>query len=334
MPEPPTLAALADPECIDAAVTRTVRGKRRRPDVAWFLLERDRHVQRLAAALADGTWRPSRFVPLRIRDPKPRVIARASVADRVVCTAIADLIGPLFLRSASEIDFACRPGFGTHRAILRLLHGVQRHRFVLHLDVRAYFPSIDVDRLAGVLHAKVVDAGLRAVLTRVLDAGRGFFDPPGVRRFARLQDDWPPRGRGLPMGSVTSQLFAAHVYLQALDHRVKRVLKAPVAVRYVDDLFVFGDRRADLRAWRADLVHWAWHERGLRWKHPNARILSCAGHLDGLGVRIRRDSIEALPRTWRRLRRRFRAFVREGAMSRTELAESLRSTLATSFRFG
>ena len=39
-------------------------------------------------------------------------------------------------------------------------------------------------------------------------------------------------------------------------------------------------------------------------KHPSARILSCAGHLDALGWRIRREGLEALPAILRRIRRR------------------------------
>ncbi|MBK8979835.1 MAG: RNA-directed DNA polymerase [Planctomycetes bacterium] len=333
MAEPSTLTALCDPDRFDAAVTLAVRGKRRRADVAWFLFERDRNVARLTAALANGTWRPGRFDALRIRDPKPRVIARASVADRIVQTAVAQLIAPGFLRSASEIDFACRAGFGTHRAILALLHAVRRHRFAVHLDVRSYFPSIELERLTTLIARRVRDRGLRVVIDRILAAGRGFYDPPAVRRDAGIAPDWPPAGRGLPIGAVTSQLFAAHVYLQELDHRVKRVLRVPAAVRYVDDLFLFGDRRADLRAWRSDVAEWCLAERGLRLKHPQARILSCAGHLDALGVRIRRDGIEPGARAWRRLRVRLRRCVRDGDPTLGELRTSLRSQFATSFRF-
>lgn len=124
---------------------------------------------------------------------------------------------------------------------------------------------------------------------------------PEVRRFARLTDDWPPPGRGLPIGASTSQFLATHVYLMGLDHHIKRVLKVPSYVRYGDDICCFGDRRADLRAWRAAIGQWLWHERGLRLKHPEARILSCAGRLDALGHRVQRAGIAPLGRARRRL---------------------------------
>jgi len=322
---------LVTPEHIERAVDLTTRGKRRRPDVAWFLFERDRHVARIRTQLENASWRPGRFRRLYVHDPKPRVIARAPVADRVVHTAVADLCAPVFLRSALDDDFACRPGKGTHRAVLALLRAVRRHRFALHLDVRAYFPSIDVDVLRGLLAARIRDDAFLAVVDRVLDSGRGFFDAPEVRRYARLDDDWPPRGRGLPMGAVTSQLFAAHVYLLAFDHFVKRELRVPGYVRYVDDLFVFGDRRSELRAWREAIGAWLKRERGLRLKHPRARVLSCGGHLDALGARIRRDGVEPLPVTWKRMRRRVRAFVQDGTATVSQFRLSMESSLGTVF---
>lgn len=105
----------------------------------------------------------------------------------------------------------------------------------------------------------------------------------------------------------------------------------PSYVRYVDDIFLFGDRRADLRAWRSAVGDWLARERGLRLKHPNARVLSCAGHLDALGARIRRDGVEPLPKTWKRMRRRVHAYVREGEVTRAAFRRSMESSLGMAF---
>lgn len=142
------------------------------------------------------------------------------------------------------------------------------------------------------------------VVHTALEGGRGLYASPQARAWTGLGPDWPPPNQGLPMGALTSQFLATHVNLCGLDHFIKRELKVPGYLRYVDDLLLLGDTRADLRRWRCAVGTWLWERRHLRLKHPKARILSCAGHLDVLGHRVTRGEHRPLPRTWRRYRRR------------------------------
>lgn len=314
---------LCNVDALDLAIERTVRGKRRRPDVAWFLFRRDRELAGLARELCDDIYHPSPFELLIIRDPKRRVIARVPLRDRVVQTALVTQMEPIFLPSLMPEAFASRLGYGTARAVLRLLALVQRHRFVLHLDIRSYFPSVDIARLSDLLAARIRDERFLRVVGRVLEHGRGLYDDQQTRSVAGIASDWPPPSRGLPIGSYMSQFFAAHVYLSALDHRVKRALKVPGYLRYVDDLFLFGERRADLVAWRADVAAWLDRERGHRLKHPDAPVLPCGGHLDALGCRVRRSGITPLPRATKRLLTRVIQELRRPGSGRTDFARSL-----------
>jgi hypothetical protein len=56
------------------------------------------------------------------------------------------------------------------------------------------------------------------------------------------------RARGLPIGNLTSQ-FWANVFLNPLDHFIRRELKLPAYLRYVDDFLLFADDKASL--WQA-----------------------------------------------------------------------------------
>lgn len=295
---------LIDADHLDRAATLTCRGKRRRADVALFLLRREEVLEDLQARLTEGRWTPAPLERIRIREPKPRVIIRAPIADRIVHTALVLLMEPVLTRSLRPESYACRPGFGTHRAVLALLGAMRRHRYVLHLDIRSYFPSIDLGVLRGLIHRRIRDGAFLEVVDRVLAAGAGAYDDPGVRQLARIAATWPPPGRGLPIGWYTSQLFAAHVYLDAMDHTIKRELSVPDYVRYVDDFFLFGDNRRDLRRWRTDLAGWLQERRHLHLKHPDASILACTGSLDALGHRVTRQGIEPHPAALRRLRDR------------------------------
>jgi len=70
---------------------------------------------------------------------------------------------------------------------------------------------------------------------------------PGDDLFAAL------RPRGLPIGNLTSQ-FWANCYLNPFDHFVKRELRCPGYVRYVDDFVLFADDKRLLWAWKDALV--------------------------------------------------------------------------------
>lgn len=320
-------ARLIDPGRLDAALHNTLRGKRGRPDAAWAWFRREAIVARLANTLSRGTWQPRGFQRLLLRDPKPRVIARAPIEDRIVHTAVAELLAPTFLRSAHDEDFACRPGFGTHRALLRLLELARRWNHVLHLDLRSDFASVNVDRLRAQVGARVRDPRFLQVLDRILDSGRGFYDAPIARRHAHMRADWPPPGRGLPMGACTSQLLACHVYLAPMDRLVKRQLRIPGYLRYVDDFFLFADRRSALLEARRALAEYGAAELDLRFKHIRPRLRSCRAGFDALGMRVERRGLAALPRSLRRLQGRARAFV-DGQGDAARLARSMRASIA------
>ncbi len=295
---------LVDPACLERAAAATVCGKRRRRDVAWFLFRQEEEIERLRAELAAEAWRPAGYELVSVRDPKPRLIARAPIADRVVFTALVQLMEPAFLAGLCPEAYACRPGYGTHRAVLRLWELARRYRYVLHLDVRSYFPSIDLGILRRLLRRRIWDRRFLAVVDRVLDSGTGLYDTPAARAQGRIAPDWPPPGRGLPIGSSTSQLFAAHVFLAELDHFIKRQLRVPGYLRYLDDFFCFGATRGELRSWRGSIRDWLAEERDLRLKHPEAPVLSCRSRLDALGYQISREGIHARPRALHRLRKR------------------------------
>jgi hypothetical protein len=60
-----------------ACALEAARGKRRKPDVARFLLDLEPECFRLAEQLAQGTWQPGAYRTFRIREPKPRWISAA-----------------------------------------------------------------------------------------------------------------------------------------------------------------------------------------------------------------------------------------------------------------
>ncbi|MEI2693131.1 MAG: RNA-directed DNA polymerase [Anaerolineae bacterium] len=61
------------------------------------------------------------------------------------------------------------------------------------------------------------------------------------------------RPRGLPIGNLTSQ-FWSNVYMTGLDRFVKKTLRCPAYLRYVDDFALFSDSKKQLWEWKRAVV--------------------------------------------------------------------------------
>ena len=212
-------------EALAAAALRAVAGKRRTPVPAAFLANLETEVLRLERELRAGRWRPGRYVEIEVTDPKRRLVSAAPFRDRVVHHAVHAVVAPLFERGFIDHSYANRTGKGTHRAVRQYERFRDRHRYVLRGDVYRYFPAIDHAILKADLRRRIACRRTLAVLDRIID-GSNPQEP--VHHYYPGDDLFTPyeRRRGLPIGNLTSQLFA-NVYLDRFDHFVTEVLRAP-----------------------------------------------------------------------------------------------------------
>ncbi len=236
------------------AYQRASRGKRGHANVAAFEYRLEDNLLRLQAELAGQSYQPGPYTSFYIHEPKRRLISAAPFPDRVVHHALGNLIEPLFERSFIFDSYANRIGKGTHRALARCQEFARRYRYVLQADVEQFFPAIDHAILRAILARKIEDERVMGLIDRILAGGIGVLAEeydlhwfPGDDLLAVL------RARGLPIGNLTSQ-FWANCYLNGFDHFVKRELRCPGYLRYVDDVALFGDDKAVLWDWREALI--------------------------------------------------------------------------------
>ncbi|MCK6528241.1 RNA-directed DNA polymerase [Myxococcota bacterium] len=306
------------PSNLWAAWREFERGKRRRPDVAAFGLDAERHVLALAGALNAGTWRPAGYRLLRVRDPKRRLVSAAPVRDRVVHRALYRVVAPWWDRSFIAHSYACIEGRGAHRALLTFRRRCRRYGYVLGLDMARYFYRIDRERLRGLLSRRLPEPGIRRLVDRILESGSGLYRRPEVVSWLGWSGPGEP-GRGLPIGNLTSQWWA-NVYLDGLDHHVCRELRVAYQ-RYMDDVHLFGDDPGELLRWRDEVAEWLQRERGLELKDPEARPISTRGAVSYLGYRVTPHRMWLGPKARGRLpahlRRRLRDPARAGQVVRS-----------------
>ena len=216
-----------------AAWQEFVAGKRRRKDVQEFERDLMENILALHRDLATRTYTHSAYQTFNISDTKPRIIHKATVRDRLVHHALYRVLYPFFDRMFIADSYSCRIGKGTHRAMNRFRefgHIVSKNNtrtcWVLKCDIRKFFASIDHGVLLAILKRSIPDQDIMGLLERV------------IRSFASTAS-----GKGLPLGNLTSQLFA-NIYMNELDQFAKHKLKARYYVRYADDfVFLSADRR-------------------------------------------------------------------------------------------
>ncbi len=298
---PVRLEEIAAPESLLQAWRRYSSGKRRRPAVALFALDAERRLLDLSEALLRGDYRPGPYRLLEIRDPKPRLIAVATVGDRVVHRAIYDALAACFNRSFIADSYACRRGRGSHRAVLRFLEFQHSYRCLLHLDIRRYFPTVDQEILLNLLASRLRDRRVTALLRTILASGDELYRRPRVAAF------YPPayrdnRPRGLPIGNLTSQWWG-NLYLDGLDHFVKRELGIKGYLRYMDDLVCFAEEPARLRKCRRQIQEWLWESRRLRLNRRHGHVRSTELPQSYLGHRVTRQGYDLGSKAVRRFRR-------------------------------
>lgn len=251
------------------ATHQAARGKTGQPRVAHFWFHLETELLTLQEELRQGRWRPSNFRVFEIREPKLRRISAADFRDRVVHHAICNLLEPVLDKRLIFDTWACRRGKGSHRAVARAQWFCRRYPYFLKCDVRRYFDTIDHAVLKSMLGQILKDRPLIELLERIID-----HPLPGVLP-----------GKGLPIGNLTSQHFA-NLYLSELDHQLKDRQGLKAYLRYMDDMLIFAEDKAQLHAIQRSLEEFIGGRLQLQLKLSATRLAPVSEGVPFLGFRI------------------------------------------------
>lgn len=206
------------------------KGKAQRRDLMEFEINLENNILKLHHDLVNNNYSHSLYFSFFVHDPKRRHIHKASVRDRLLHHAIVRVIEPMFDKAFIFDSWSCRKTKGTHAAVNRLqqiAHKLSQNNtqivWALKLDIKKFFESMDHEVLLNILSRKIKDLRTMLLLEEIVDS----FYP------------------GLPLGNLTSQLFA-NVYMNELDQYVKHTLKIPGYLRYSDDFVLLHTNRSVL----------------------------------------------------------------------------------------
>ncbi|PIZ98289.1 MAG: RNA-dependent DNA polymerase [Candidatus Komeilibacteria bacterium CG_4_10_14_0_2_um_filter_37_10] len=206
-------------------------GKRNRKDVQEFCTNLMDNIFQLYRNLVYHKYEHGGYEAFKVFDPKIRNIHKASINDRLLHHAIYRQLYPFFDRTFIFDSYSCRLGKGTHKAIIRFNQfflRVSRNNakicWVLKGDIKSFFASIDHELLINILKEYIPDKYIIWLLKNIINSFQ------------------TREGKGLPLGNLTSQLFA-NIYLNEFDQFVKHKIKAKFYIRYVDDFTILSDNK-------------------------------------------------------------------------------------------
>ena len=224
-------------------------------------LEFELHYERECIALWDEIEsRTYRFQPCTafiVRDPVQREIFASHFRDRVVHHLIARRLTPILERALIHDIYNSRRGKWTHYGIDRVDHFMRscsenysRDAYVLKLDISGFFMSIDREILWNKIETLImryIDPDEQDILLYLIRTIICTDVRKDVKIVGKKEDwVWLPRSKslfcarqwcGLPIGNLTSQLFA-NIYMHEFDTFVKKILKVKYYGRYVDDFIL------------------------------------------------------------------------------------------------
>lgn len=213
-------------------------------DIQLFEQRLEDEVFALHQDLVDDCYKHGPYTSFYVCDPKRRHIHKPTVRDRLLHHAIFRVIEPVFDKSFVFDVWSCRRGKGTHAAIerfQRLAWKLSRNNtqtvWVLKLDIRKFFEEVNQERLLGILEEKIRDVQTMDLLRKIISS---FL-------------------KGIPLGNLTSQLFA-NIYLNPFDQFIKHRLKVRHYLRYCDDMLLFDLRPDYLSELLLKIQRFLWEE--------------------------------------------------------------------------
>jgi group II intron reverse transcriptase/maturase len=195
----------------------------------------------LVDQLKSGRYRapPVRRHYIDKTDGSKRGLGIPCFADKVAQRAIVMLLEPLYEQDFLDCSYGFRPRRNAHQALAEVRTAVMARggRWVLDVDLRKYFDSIDRTKLREVLDQRVTDGVVRRLIDKWLDAG---VSEAGELHYPEL---------GTPQGGVISP-YLANIFLHSvldkwfIEEVQPRLRRPSTLVRFADDFVaLFGCKK-------------------------------------------------------------------------------------------
>ncbi|CDE23746.1 MAG: group II intron reverse transcriptase/maturase [Amedibacillus dolichus] len=178
---------------------------------------------------------------------KKRPLGISTVKDRVIQQAIAQKLSHIYDNQFSENSYGYRPKRSAQDAITKTLQYLNEgYEWVIDLDIKAYFDTVNHDKLISILREDVNDSTTLHLIRKFLRAG---VMENGLAKANTI---------GMPQGGPLSPILS-NVYLDKFDKELEN--RGLRFVRYADDSNIFV--KSEMAANRVMKSVTSWLERKL-----------------------------------------------------------------------
>lgn len=188
-----------------------------------------------------------RYIPKG--DGGERPLGIPALEDKIVQGAVAEVLNAIYEADFLGFSYGFRPKRSQHHALEALERGLmtQRVNWVLDLDIRKFFDSVDHEWLLRMLGHRIADRRIHRVIKRWLKAG--------VLESGR----WEATETGTPQGSGISPLLANLFLHYAFDlwihrWRQREATGQVIVCRFADDIVMGFQSERDARKLMEELM--------------------------------------------------------------------------------
>lgn len=183
------------------------------------------------------------YIPKAYGSERP--LGVTALEDKIVQTAVVQVLNAIYEQNFLGLSYGFRPGRGQHDALDALSVGIQnsRVRWILDVDIRAFFDTIDHEWMMCFLQHRIADRRVLGLIARWLRTGV-------IENGKRI-----PAKQGTPQGAPISPLLA-NIYLHYVmdlwirQWRGRTAQGEMIAVRYADDSVLGFEKREDAWSFR------------------------------------------------------------------------------------
>ena len=193
----------------------------------------EENLENLVKRMRIGSYRPNPtrrvYIPKETKG-KMRPLGISSYEDKLVESAIAQILEQIYEPKFYNESFGFRPNRNCHQAVREIIEMVQHRKtnYVVEADIRGFFDNVDHEWLMKMLRHDIADKRFLEVIEKFLKAG--------IMENGKYLDS----ERGTPQGNGASPILA-NIYLHyVLDNWFDVIVKRQCSgecylIRYADD---------------------------------------------------------------------------------------------------